>query len=147
MFEAVAAVERGGSFVFGLGFKSVAARGNVFLDEFKELRPETLAAMFFFNVYFLDPNNSAARLLRVSVGEDAVAEDVSVLFKDESIAVWRTLEEKIEGIGYIFFGNVLKHRRRGIKIPSHFGVDWFVVFSDFSDCHFVKVMYFSCGEK
>ena len=36
MLESVAAVERGGSFVFGLGFKTVAARGDAFLDKFKK---------------------------------------------------------------------------------------------------------------
>ena len=123
MLEAVAAVERGGSFVFGLGFKTVATRGDAFLDEFKELRAESAPSVFFLDVNLLDPNHASARLLRVSVGKDAVAEDISVLFKDESIAVWRALEEKIKGIDYIFLGNIFKHRGGGIKIPSHFGVD------------------------
>ena len=97
MFKSVAAVERGCTLVFGLGFKAVALCGNAFLDEFKKLRSESLAAVFFFDVYFLDPYDSAARLLRVSVGKGAVAEDFSVLLKYESIAIRRAREEKIEG--------------------------------------------------
>ena len=108
MLEAVAAVERGGSFVFGLGFKTVAARGDAFLDEFKKFGPDAATSVFFLDVNLLDPNHTSARLLRVSVGKDAVAEDFSVIFKDERIAVWRALEEKIKGIDYIFLGNIFK---------------------------------------
>ena len=97
MFESVAAVERGCTLVFGLGFKAVALCGNAFLDEFKKLRSESLAAVFFFDVYFLDPNDSAARLLRVSVGKNAIAGDLPVFLKYESITIWRAREEKIEG--------------------------------------------------
>lgn len=135
MFEAVAAVERGGSFIFGLGFKTVAARGDAFLDEFKKFGPDAAPSVFFFDVNLLDPNHASARLLRVSVGEDAVAEDVFILLKDEGVTVWRTFKEKIKGCGYVFLGNIFKHRGRGIKILRHFGVDVFVVLCDFSDCH------------
>ena len=97
MFKSVAAVERGCTLVFGLGFKAVALCGNVFLDEFKKLRSEAFAAVFFFDVYFLDPNDSATRLLRVSVGKNAVAGDLPLRLEDESIAVGRARKEKIEG--------------------------------------------------
>ena len=138
MFKSVAAVKCRCAFVFGLGFKSVTARGDVFLDEFKKFRAESATSVFFFDVNLLDPNYASARLLRVSVGKDAVAEDVSVLLKDEGVTVWRAGKEKIKGMEYISLGNIFKHRGGGIKIPSHFGVDWFVVFSDFSDCHFYR---------
>ena len=63
MFESVAAVERGGALIFGLGLKTVALCGNAFLDEFKKLGAESPSAVFFLDVYFLDPDDSAARLL------------------------------------------------------------------------------------
>ena len=97
MFKSVAAVERGCTLVFGLGFKAVALCGNAFLDEFKKLRSESLAAMFFFDGYFLDPNDSAARLLRVSVGKGAISDSLPLRLKDEGIAIRRAHEEKIEG--------------------------------------------------
>ena len=97
MFESVAAVERGGALIFGLGLKTVTLCGNAFLDEFKKLRSESFAAIIFFDVYFLDPDDPAARLLRVGVGKDAVAEDFLILLKYESVTIWRTREEKIEG--------------------------------------------------
>ena len=97
MFEAVAAVERGCTLVFGLGFKAVALCGNVFLDKLQKLGDESPSAVFFFDVYFLDPNDSAARLLRVSIGKNAVAGDLPVFLKYKSIAIWRAREEKIEG--------------------------------------------------
>ena len=136
MLEAVTAVERGGASVFGLGFKTVTPRGDVFLDELKKYRAEALASEIFLYIYFLDPYDSSARLLGMSVGKNAVADGLTVLFKNESGAVWRAREEKLEGVEYIIFGNIFKHRGRGIKIPRHFGVEQFVVFSDFSDCHF-----------
>ena len=97
MFKSVAAVERGCTLVFRLGFKAVALCGNAFLDEFKKLRSESLAAMFFFDVYFLDPYDSAARLLRVSVGKNAIADGLPLQLEDKSVTIWRALEEKIEG--------------------------------------------------
>ncbi len=106
MFKSVAAVECRGTFVFGLGFKAVAARGDSSLDEFKEFRAESLTAIFGFDVYFLDPDDPAACLLRVSVGKNAVADGFPVIFKDEGITVRRFREEKVEGIEYIFLGNV-----------------------------------------
>ena len=135
MFKSVAAVKCRCAFVFGLGFKAVTSRGDVFLDEFKKFRAESASSVFVFDVYFLDPDHAPARLLRVSVGKNAVADGLSAVFKDKSIAVWRTIEEKLEGIQNIFFGNVFKHRGRGIKILRHFGVDVFVGLCDFSDCH------------
>lgn len=135
MFKSVAAVKLGGSSVFGFGLEAIATCGNAFLDEFEKLGAESPSAMFFFDVYFLDPNDLAARLLRVSVGKNAIAGDLSLRLEDESIAVGRAREEKIEGGGYVFLGNILKHRGRGVKILRHCGVDVFVVFFDFSDCH------------
>ena len=44
MFKSMAAVERGGALVFRFGFKAVAPRGNITLDEFKEFRSEAFAA-------------------------------------------------------------------------------------------------------
>ena len=97
MFESVAAVERGGALIFGLGFKAIATCRNASLDEFEKLGAESPSAVFFFDVYFLDPDDSAARLLRVGVGKDAVAEDFLILLKYESVTVRRAREEKIEG--------------------------------------------------
>ena len=97
MFESVAAVERGGALIFGLGLKTVALCGNAFLDEFKKLRSESFAAIFFFDVYFLDPDDPAARLLRVGVGKGAVADGLPLRLEDKSITVRRAREEKIEG--------------------------------------------------
>lgn len=97
MFKSVAAVERGGASVFGFGFKSVTASGDVFLDEFKKFGAESPSAVFFFDVYFLDPYDLAARLLRVSVGKNAIADGLSLRLEDESIAVRCAREEKIEG--------------------------------------------------
>ena len=147
MFKSVAAVECRGASVFGLGLKTVAARGDIILDELKKLRAKSAASVLLLDVYLLDPYDSAARLLRVRVGENTVSEDVSVILKDKSVTVRRARKEKIAGICDVFLRNILKHSRGGIKILRHFGVDLFVVLCDFSDCHFVKVMYFSCGEK
>ena len=135
MFKSVATVKLGGASVFGFGLKAIAACGNAFLDEFEKLGAESPPAVFFFYVYFLDPDDLAARLLRVSVGKNAIAGDLPLRLEDEGIAPGRAREEKIEGRGYIFFGNILKHRGRGVKILRHCGVDVFVVFCDFSDCH------------
>lgn len=135
MFKSVAAVELGGAGVFGFGFKAVATCGNIFLDELQKFRTESSSAEFFSDVYFLDPDDPAARLLRVSVGKNSIAGDLPLRLEDESIAVRRAGEEKIEGGCYILFGNILKHRGRGIKILRHFGVDGFVVFCNFSDYH------------
>ena len=96
MFKSVATVKLGGASVFGLGLKAIAACGNAFLDEFEKLGAESPSAVFLFDVYFLDPNDPAARLLRVSVGKNAIADGLPVFFKDESITVRRAREEKIE---------------------------------------------------
>ena len=147
MLESVAAVKCRGTFVFGLGFKAAAARGDVILDEFKKFRAKAATSVVLLDVDLLDPDDLAARFLRVCVSKNAVAEYGSFILKDEGITVRRAQEEKIKGICNIFFRYVFKHRRGGIKILRHFGVNSFVFFCDFSDCHFVKVMYFSCGEK
>ena len=97
MFKSVAAVERGCTLVFGLGFKAIALCGNAFLDEFEKLGAESPSAVFFFDVYFLDPYDLAARLLRVSVGKNAIADGLSLRLEDKSIAIRRAREEKIEG--------------------------------------------------
>ena len=96
MFKSVAAVECRGASVFGLGLKTVAARGDIILDEFKELRAKSTTSVLLLDVDFLDPDDSAARLLRVRVGKDAVAEDISVILKDKSVTVRRARKEKIE---------------------------------------------------
>ena len=97
MFKSVAAVERGCTLVFGLGFKAVALCGNAFLDEFEKLGAESHSAVFFFDVYFLDPYDSAARLLRVSVGKGAISDGLPLQLEDKSVTIWRAREEKIEG--------------------------------------------------
>ena len=43
MLESVAAVKCRGTFVFGFGFKAVAASGDVIFDEFKKFRAYGLA--------------------------------------------------------------------------------------------------------
>ena len=96
MLESVSAVKCRGTFVFGFGFKAVAASGDVILDEFKEFRADSFPAMFLFDVYFLDPDNLASRLLRVGVGKNAVAEDDSVIFKYKSVTVRGARKEKFE---------------------------------------------------
>ena len=88
MFKSVAAVKGSGTVIFGFGFKSVAACGDAFLDKFKKFRADPASSIFLFDVYFLDPNDFAARLLRVCVGKNAVADGLTVCFKDEGISVW-----------------------------------------------------------
>ena len=137
MLESVAAVKCRGAFVFGLGFKAVAARGDVILDEFKKFRAKPTTSVFLLDVDLLDPDDPAARLLRVGVSKNAVAEYGSVILKDEGIAVRRASKEGIKGADYVFLGNIFKHRGRGIKILRHFGVNGFVFFCDFSDFIFI----------
>ena len=90
MFKSVAEVECRGASVFGLGLKTVAARGDIILDELKKLRAKSAASVLLLDVYLLDPHDPAARLLRVGVGKDAVSEYVSVILKDKSVTVRRS---------------------------------------------------------
>ena len=113
MFKSVAAVECRGASVFGLGLKTVAARGDASLDEFKELRAKSATSVFLLDVDLLDPYDPAARLLRVRVGKNAVSEYVSVILKDKSVTVRCARKKKIERISYVFLGNVFKHRGGG----------------------------------
>ncbi len=122
MLKSEAAVELGGFFIIGFGLEAVAAGGDLGEDEVYELRTEPLAAKVFLYIYLLEPDDAAARLLRICVGEDAVARAYSAELEDEGVAVGGAREELLERGRYIPLGDVFKNGGRGIEILYHLKV-------------------------